>query len=320
MRLLHFVVLGMLTAAGAAWAQPYPQKSKPIRIIIPFGAASSTDLLSRALGRGITELSGVNVIVENKPGAEGVIGMQAAKNATPDGYTLLMTTNSTQVLNPHMLSNLPYHPVTDFVPVTGVAKFSLIMNVGPTVTQKTARELIEAARANPGKYSFGSGTTMTRLAGEMLQHMSGVKMLSVPYKSVAEAMTALTGAHVHIMFADLPSSSAHYKTGRVNPVAVTSPTRIVARPDLPTLRESGVADYDLTGWWAAYFPAKTPPAIVASMREIIQKAAKTTYVTDMFINFALEPLLASGDELAKLQRSDSEKYGKLVRAANLKSE
>ena len=328
MRIVCGVILGLMLSTGIAWAQPaatasgqaYPQKSKPLRIIVPFGAASSTDLLSRALGRGITELSGVNVIVENKPGAEGVIGMQAAKTAAPDGYTLLMTTNSTQVLNVHMLSNLPYNPVTDFVPVTAVAKFALVMNSGPTVTQKSAREFIEAARANPGKFSFGSGTTTTRLAGEMLQHLSGIKLLSVPYKSVAEAMTNLAGGHVDIVFADLPSSSAHYKTGRVNALAVSSPTRMTARPDVPTLREAGVANYDLTGWWATYFPANTPPAIVATMREIILKASRTTHMADMFTTFALEPLLASGEELAALQRADSEKWGKLVRAANLRTD
>jgi tripartite-type tricarboxylate transporter receptor subunit TctC len=278
-------VLPALICSTAFASNDFPDKSHPIRIIVPFGAASSTDLLARALAQGIAEVSGQPAAVENKAGAEGVIGMVAVKEAKPDGYTLLMTSSSTQVLNPFMLRNLPYDPVKDYVPVSGVARFSLVVNAGQTVPFKTARELIEAAKQNPGKYSFGSGTTTTRLAGELLQHEAGIQMLSVPYKSMAEAMTGLAGGQVDLVIVDLPSASPQYKSGRVRSLAVTGPTRMQARPDLPTMQEEGVKTYEMTGWWAAYYPRGTSPAIVAKMGELIGKAAKTSVVKQTFSTF-----------------------------------
>lgn len=314
---LRLLVLGMMMAAGSGWAQTYPDKSRPLRILVPFGAASSTDLLARALARGITEVSGMNAIVENKAGAEGQIGMSAGKSALADGYTLVMTTSSTQVLNPHMLSNLPYDPVADFVPVGGVAKFALVLNAGPSLPQKSVREFVEAARTNPGKFSFGSGTTTTRLAGELMQSVAGIKMLSVPYKSQTEAITGLAGGQVDLVFMDLPGSSAQHRTGRVRPLAVSGATRMGALPNVPTLQEQGLPGYEVTGWWATYFPAKTPPEVVATMRDIMQKAVKTQPVRDAFANFGLEPMPVIGNELAAVQRKDFERWGKLVRTANL---
>jgi tripartite-type tricarboxylate transporter receptor subunit TctC len=307
----------VLTGITPVSAQTFPDKSKPLRILVPFGAASSTDVLARALARGITEVSGINAIVENKAGAEGQIGMSAGKAAAPDGYTLVMTTSSTQALNPHMISNLSYDPVSDFVPVAGVAKFGLIMNAGPTVTHKSAREFIEAARANPGKYTFGSGTATTRLAAELLQRVAGINLLSVPYKSQTEAITGLAGGQVDIVFMDLPGSTPQHKSGRARPLAVTGTTRMAALPDVPTLQEEGLTGYEVTGWWATYLPAKTSPAVVAAMREIVAKAAKTQFVKEAFTTYALEPLPIAGEELAAFQRRDSERWGKLVRAANL---
>jgi tripartite-type tricarboxylate transporter receptor subunit TctC len=311
------MVLGLMMACGSAWAQTYPDVSRPLRILVPFGAASSTDLLARALAQGITEVSGMNAIVENKAGAEGQIGMGAAKAAAPDGYTLVLTTSSTQVLNPHMLPRIPYDPVADFVPIAGVAKFSLVLNAGPGLTQKSAREFIEAARANPGKYSFGSGTTTTRLAGELLQSVAGIKLLSVPYKSQTEAIAGLAGGQVDLVFMDLPGSAAQHKTGRIRPLAVSGATRMSALPNVPTLQEQGLSGYDVTGWWAAYFPAKTPSDMVVSMREIMQKALKTQPVKNAFANFGLEPMPVLGKELAEVQRRDFERWGKLIRTSNL---
>jgi tripartite-type tricarboxylate transporter receptor subunit TctC len=315
--LVRLLIASSLFVAGQVWAQAYPDRGRTLKILVPFGAASSTDLLARALALGITEVSDMNAIVENKAGAEGQIGMSAAKAAAPDGYTLVMTTSSTQVVNPHLISNLPYDPVTDFVPIGGVAKFGLILNAGPSLPQKTAREFIEAARANPGKYSFGSGTATTRLAGELMQSVAGIKLLSVPYKSQAEAITGLAGGQVDLVFMDLPGSSAQHKAGRVRPLAVTGPSRMSALPNVPTLQEQGLAGYEVTGWWAAYFPAKTPAAIVATMRDIMQKSLKTQPMKDALTTYGLEPMPVTGSELAVVQKRDSERWGKLVRTGNL---
>lgn len=307
--------LGMLSTS--ALAQVYPDKSRAVRVLVPFGAASSTDVLARALAKGISDVAGLNVIVDNKAGAEGQIGMAAGKAAPPDGYTLVMTTSSTQVLNPHMIPNLAYDPVADFTPVAGIAKFALILNAGPSVTQPNLHEFLKAARANPGKFSFGSGTATTRLAAELLQSVGGVKLLAVPYKSQTDAIVGLAGGQVDIVFMDLPGSSPHHKSGRVRPLAVTGTSRMSALPDVPTAQEEGLAGYEVTGWWAAYFPAKTPPAIVAAMRDIVEKAMKTQPVKDALTTFALEPLRLSGEAFAAFQQSDSQRLGKLVREANL---
>ncbi|MFZ4286345.1 Bug family tripartite tricarboxylate transporter substrate binding protein [Variovorax sp. HJSM1_2] len=303
----------------SAFAQVYPDKSRAVRVLVPFGAASSTDILARALAKGISDVAGLNVIVDNKAGAEGQIGMVAGKTAAPDGYTLVMTTSSTQVLNPHMIPNLAYDPVVDFTPVAGIAKFSLILNAGPSVTQPNLRELLKAARENPGKFSFGSGTATTRLAAELLQSLGGIKLLAVPYKSQTDAIVGLAGGQVDIVFMDLPGSSPHYKSGRVRPLAVTGTSRMSALPDVPTAQEEGLAGYEVSGWWAAYFPAKTPPAIVAAMRDIVEKALKTQSVKDAFTTYALEPLPLTGNAFTAFQQSDSLRLGKLVRDANLAS-
>ena len=317
MKLGTLLFVGLSLFSGASFADGYPEKGRPIKIVVPFGAASSTDLLARSIAQGITEVSGQPVFVENRAGAEGVIGMVSAKGAAPDGYTLVMTTSSTQVLNPYLLQQIAYDPVADFAPVTGIAKFSLVMNAGPSVQQKTAEAFIQAARSQPGKFSFGSGTTTTRLAGELLQYAAGVQMLSVPYKSMAEAMTGLAAGQVDLVITDLPSSSAHYKSGRVRPLAVTGVSRMKARPDLPTLQEAGVSGYEMTGWWAAYFPGKTPAPIVKAMRDLIHKASETSVVKQAFATFSLEPLFGTEEELATLQRNDLERWGKLVREAKL---
>src|SRR5258706_13668303 len=153
MRVLVPIFLAALITSGLAVAQPYPDKSQPIKMIVPFGPGSSADQLARAVARGIGEVAGVNVIVDNRPGADGFIGVEAAKQARPDGYTLLVTTNSTQVVNPHLYNKLPYDPIADFIPLAGVARVPMMVNVGPSVPFKTAREFMAAARANPGKYT-----------------------------------------------------------------------------------------------------------------------------------------------------------------------
>lgn len=314
-----FISLIMLVFTCSAWPQSYPDKSRPLRIVVPFGAGSSTDMMARGFGRAISEAHGINVIVENKPGAEGVIGMQAVKNAPPDGYTILLANSSTQVLNVHMLAKLPYDPVADYVPISGVAKFTLVLNAGPSLPFKTVRQFVEAAKANPGKYSYGSATASTRLAMEMLEHLAQVKLLAVPYKAMAAATTALASGEVDLLMNDAATAIPFYQTGKVRPLAVTGSARMKALPNVPTLSEEGLSEYELTGWFATYFPANTPPAIVATMRDMIREAAKTRYVADALALSSFEPLDISGAELTALQRTESDKWGKMLRAMGVQA-
>lgn len=304
-------------APASAQTPPYPDKSKPIKIIVPFGAGSGTDLLARALARAMSETTGVKAIVDNKPGAEGVIGMQAAKNAPPDGYTMVLANISTQVLNAHMLSKLAYDPAADFVPVSGVAKFTNVMNATASLPHKSLKDLIEDARRNPQKYRFGSATTFTRLEMLMFEHNAKVKVLQVPYKAMAEATTALVSGELDLLFNDAVTAAQFYQTGKIFPIAVTGATRMVGLPNVPTFRELGLSEFELTGWIAMYFPAKTPPAIVTVMRELLQDAAKSSIVKESMARASFEPLELTGTQVELLQKTDFDRLGKVVREVGL---
>ena len=315
MKHFGFLALILLAITSSALAETYPDKSKTFKIIVPFGPGSGTDLLARALARGMSEVAGLKAFVENKPGAESVIGMVAGKNSPPDGYTIVVANNSTQVLNPLMLPQLQYDPVADFIPLVGIVKYSMVMNAGPTLPFKSVRELIDAARSNPGKYTFASATTSTRAAMEVFERQAGIKLLQVPYKSMADATTALVGGQVQLLMNDVATALPYYKGGQLRPLATTGSTRNPALPNVPTLREEGVADYEMTIWVATYFPAKTPPEVVATARDILSKAAKTQTVVDAMAIAKFEPLQLTGDQLTALQRTESDKWGKVLRPA-----
>ena len=317
-RLFFLLALGLSLVASPAFAESFPDKSTVLKIILPQGPGSAADGLARAYARAITEVSGLNVIVDYKPGAEALIGVQALKTAPPDGYTLMLASSSIQVVNVLMMPKVPYDPFTDFVPLIGVSKVALTMNLGGSVPFKTAREFIAAARANPGKYSFASSTATTRLAGELLQSAAGIKLLNVPYKTTGAAVTALAGGEVDSLIVDPSSVSALWQGGRIRPVATSGPSRNPGLPNLPTLREEGVADYAVTAWYAMYYRAKTPPATVATMREILRKAAQTSLVAEALKRAQMEPLDLVGDEVTALNRKELDMWGAVVRAANLR--
>lgn len=315
---LKGLMFAALALATAAQAQTYPDKGRPIRIIVPSGAASVVDLLARAYAKALTDTSGLNVVVENKPGAELVIGVQAFMASAPDGYTLMLTSSSSQTLNPVMIPNLPYDPLKDMVPVTGVSKGGLVMNMGASTSFKTAREFVAAARAHPGKYTCASASTTTRLACELLQATAGIKLLNVPYKATAAAVTAVSGGEADVIFVDAGSARAQWQSGRLRGVAVTQTTRMSTLPLLPTLREEGLQDFDLTAWYAAYVPLRTPPDTVATLRDAFRKAAATKAIAETLSNFSMEPLDLVGDDLTALNRSEIEMWTRIVRAQSIR--
>ncbi|MBT2305444.1 tripartite tricarboxylate transporter substrate binding protein [Variovorax paradoxus] len=314
MKISRILAIGLLAVACAAFSQPYPEKGRPIRLVVPFGPGSGTDLIARAYGRAMSEQAGATVVVENKPGAEGVIGVEAVKNAPADGYTFLIANTSTHVLNVHMLQKIPYDPVADFVPLAGVAKFALVLNAGPSTKFKNAREALEAIRAQPGKYSYGSGTTSTRLGMEMLEHLANVKMLSVPYKSMAQATSALAAGEVDFLINDVATAKPHYDAGRVRPLGATGRERLSALPTVSTLKDQGVEGYDLSGWFAMFAPANTPPAVAATLRTMLREAAKSKYVADALAANSYEPLDVEPSQLSAMERADIERWGNLLKA------
>jgi tripartite-type tricarboxylate transporter receptor subunit TctC len=312
MKANRLLAASLIAVSTLALPQAYPDKSKPIRIVVPFGAGSGADLMARAYGRAMNEQAGVTVIVENKAGAEGVIGVEAAKHAAPDGYTILHANSSTHVLNALMLQKLPYDPVADFIPVYGVAAWSVVLNAGPSTKFRSVKEVIEAARANPGKLSYGSATTSTRLAMEMLEHLGNIKLLSVPYKSQAQATAALAGGEIDLLVTDVSTAIPHYQSGRLRPLGVTGAKPLVALPNVPTIREQGVEKYEFTAWSAMFLPANTPPAVVSYLSSMMRDASKSKYVTEARVLNSSDPLPMDTAQLSTLIRSELDRWGRLL--------
>jgi tripartite-type tricarboxylate transporter receptor subunit TctC len=315
---VRWFLLGLVLAAGAASAQQYPDKSKAIKMIVPTGPASAVDLLARALARAIADEAGLNVIIDNKPGAENVIGVQALVSSPPDGYTLFANSNSSQSLNPVLIPDLRYDPLKDMQPVATMSKTGLIMNLGAGTPFKSAREFVEAAKKAPGKYTCATATTTKRMACEMLQARAGIKLLVIPYKATAAAMIALSSGEADTIFVDAGTAQGQWQSGRVRGVAVTLPERMKALPQLPTLREEGVANFNMTAWYAVYAPEKTPAAVAAAFREIVRKATKSKGFSDTLTQFAMEPLDLSPDEVKELIRREIHMWTDVVREQNIK--
>ena len=318
MRSIQWLCAALLLAASAAMAQGYPDTARPVRMILPFGAGTSTDVLGRAIARGMADVAGLNVVVDNRPGGEAVIGAQAVKQAAPDGYTFLLTTLSTQVLNPLMMARLPYDPVADFIPLVGVGKTAQMVNLGPSTPFASAREFIASARTQPGKYTAGTGSPFTRLTAEAFQLAAGIELLIVPHKNLTDALTSLSAGQLDLVIVDPGTAGAFYKN-RVRAVATTGAARMDSFREVPTLREEGLDGFELVGWFATYFPAGTPPAVVQSMRDILQQALKTRYVTEVQASYSMEPLNLAGAQLAAFQREELARWRKAVQAAGLQA-
>lgn len=309
---------GMLLLPALGLAESWPNKSRPIRVFAPFGAGTSTDVLARAVARGVSERYGVDVVIDNRPGGEGVIGVNALLGAAPDGYNILFTSLSTQVLNPHLFKALPYDPLKDMIPLAGLASTPLMVNFGKSTTFKTVGEFIAAAKSQPGKYSIGSSSATTRVAGVMLSTAAGIETLSVPYSNFTNAMTDLAAGEIDVVIVDAATAGSFYKHG-VRPLATTSARRSELLPDVPTLQEAGVKGFDLTGWFAAYAHVNTPPAIVAALREMIRDGVNSQYVSDVYRTTGMQLLDIAGEPLASFQERELDKWGEAIRAAGLEN-
>ena len=245
--------LALLLAAAlplAASAQSFP--AKPITFIVPFAAGSATDQIGRAIGQGVTEQTGQAVVIENKPGASAMIGAAAAARAAPDGYTVLITTNTTHAANQHLYKTLTYRPVEDYAPLTLLGKGGQIMVVNPNSAAKSVGDFIAQARQSPGKLSFGSGSSSSRIAGELLQQMANVQLLHVPYKSNPLAVTDLLGGQIDMMITDTATGLPQVKSGKLRALGVTGLARSPLAPEVPTIAEAGVPGYEMGYWFAAY--------------------------------------------------------------------
>jgi tripartite-type tricarboxylate transporter receptor subunit TctC len=265
-----WLVGAALGCTGGASAQDYPARS--IKFVVPFAAGSATDALARVLGQKLAEAQRWSVVIEDMPGASGMLAAQAVARAAPDGHTVFITSNTTHAANQSLFKKLPYDPVADFEPVGKLGDITLALALHPSVPAGNTRELIAYGKANPDKLSFGSGSSSSRLAGEMLKTLAGFEMLHVPYKSDPLAITDLIGGQISLVFADLSTTLPQIRSGKVKGFGVSSAQRSPLAPELPTMIEEGVAGYTLTAWFAAFVPAGTAKPVVERLNAAINAA------------------------------------------------
>jgi tripartite-type tricarboxylate transporter receptor subunit TctC len=258
--------------------------------------------------------------VDDKAGASGFIAAQFVARAAPDGYTVLITTNTTHAANEHLYKSLPYEPVKDFEPVTLLGKGGQVMIVNLKVPAKTVKEFIALAKKDPGRYTFGSGSSSSRIAGELFQQMAGVRLLHVPYKSNPAAVTDLLGGQIDMMITDNATGLPQVKGGKVRALGMSSLKRSPLAPDVPTIDEAGVKGYEMSYWFAAYVPAKTPPAVVSKLHDLLVGATKGATAKQFYETTGTEVLTSSPAELAKFQADESQKWGLIIKAANIQPE
>lgn len=315
-RLLATLALMVLAAAPAA-AQTYPSK-QPIKAIVPFAPGSATDQIGRAFTAKMSETLGQTIVVENKPGVNGMLGAAEVAKAAPDGYTILIGTNSTNAALKSLMKSLPYNQDTAFAPVAYMGSVPLIVAVNNDVPAKTLKELVDLAKSKPNHVTFASASTSQLVSSEMLASMAGVQMTNVPYKSGPAAMTDLIGGQVMMFTADFAVMLPQVKGGKIRGLAVTSTRRSPAIPELPTVNEAlGLKDYELIAYFAVFAPAGTPPDVIAKLNQAVNAAAQSKEIQDKFagIGFAAEP--GTPEALAQRTQRETAKWAKAIRDAKI---
>jgi tripartite-type tricarboxylate transporter receptor subunit TctC len=306
-------------ACGMACAQNYPQR--PVRLVVPFPAGGSTDIVGRTVALKLTELWGQSVIVDNRPGGGTMIGTEAVARAAPDGYTLLVTP-APFTINPSLLKKVPYDALNDFAPITLINTTPLVLVVNPGVPAKSVKELIALAKANPGKLNFGSSTIggSNHLAGEFFNAMAGVKMVHVPYKGNAPALTDLVGGHIDLIFNGLTSALPLIKTDKLRALAVTSLKRAGALPEVPTIDESGLKGFEAVAWNGLAAPAATPREVIAKISTDVLKVVNSPELHERLKSEGSDPVGDTPAEFAAFLRNEIAKWAKVIKFAKVKPE
>ena len=317
------LALGAAVCVAPLWAQQvaWPD-GKVITWVVPYPAGGSTDVLGRNIAQRLGPALGTNVIVENKPGATGTIGAAYVAKAAPDGLTLLGTSIGPQAIAPHLMGKLPYDHIQAFEPVITIGTIPHILVVGSKQPFKNVAELIEAAKAQPGKLAFASGGngTILQMQGELLQQQTGARFIHVPYKGDTPALQDTLAEQVHFMFAPAAAALPHVQSGKLRALAVTSAKRLDKLPDVPTMAEMGMKDFVVEQWQAVFAPAKTPEAVVQRLSQEINKALVDPAIVALADKLGITLVGGTPRQLADLQRSDSAKWAKVIREGNIKAD
>ncbi len=318
--------LGLLLAGGMfvwpadSFAADYPEK--PLRLIVPFPPGGAADILARGLGPKLGEQLGQQIVVDNRPGANGVIGFDVVAKAPPDGYTLLMGFTTGVAVNPLLVAKASYDPVRDFAGVSMLARTPMVLIANPAFQASSVQELIVLAKATPGKISYGSpgSGNPNHLAGELFKSTAGIDLVHVPYKGAALVITDVIAGHVPIAFVTLAAALPQVRTGKLKALAVTSDKRASAAPGIPTMAEAGLPGVELSEWFGILVPAGTPKSVISRLNQEIVKAVQSSEVQGRFMEQGLEPVSTSVDEFAGVIRADIDKLAKIIKQAGIRAE
>ena len=323
---MKFCSIGVMAFAllifAPAWSQPaepsrYP--TRPIRIIVPFGAGGPSDLVARTVAQKMSESMGQQVITENRGGANGVVGVEAVARSAPDGYTLVMGTSGTHGINASLVPKLPYDTIRDFAPIArfGISNYVLVAH--PSLPVRTVKELLQLAKARPGQLTWASGGGVTQLAAELFKHSAGIDVIIVPYKGNAPAVTATMSGEVSLIFGGIAQSQKLVEAGRLRAIAVSGARRSSAMPDVPTVAESGVPGFEAGSWYGLLAPAATPRTIVDRLNREVLRALKLPDVRERLLSEAFDIPLDTPEEFAAHIRADIPKWAKVVKEAGIKA-
>jgi len=318
---ITFACLCAAIASGAvacAHAQSYPVK--PVRIIVPFGPGSTIDIMARTIAPKFSEALGQQFIIENRSGAGGAIGLEATAKSAKDGYTLVIGALGPLTVNPGLYARTPFDPVKDFAPISLLATGPMIIVVHPSVPARSVKELIAVAKTRPGKLNYGSpgiGTT-NHMAGELLNMAAGIKLVHVPYKGNAEALTDLLGGQLDIVFTGLPPAFAQIQAGRLRAIATTGTQRLPALPELQTIGEAGLPAASVSTWYGLLAAAGTPRDIIDRLNAETVKTMKNPEIAERFSSQGSDPVTTTADEFARIIRSDVTKWAKVIKATGIK--
>lgn len=319
-------LVAVATASGAAAVQAAPAATnyptKPVRMVITYPPGGNTDLVGRAVAQKLTEAWSQQVIVDNRGGAGGVLGTVISKQAAPDGYTLLLGTSAGMVLNPLLMSKIPYDPHQDFAPVSLVIVNPQLLVVHPGLAARNMKEFIALAKSKPGQLNFGSSGvgTPNHLGGEMLKAMAGINIVHVPYKGGAASITDLIAGQVQLVISSAPSVVPHVKNGRLRALAIGGAKRTPALPEVPTVAESGVPGYEYTTWYGIFVPAKTPQTIVAKLNAELVRMLADPQMTQRFQSQGGDPASSTPAELTAYMKEETARWQRVIKTAGIKIE
>jgi len=311
-----------LAAPAAAQERDAPYPNHPLRLIAPFPAGGSSDLVARVLAQGITESLGQQVIIDNRPGAGGSLGTALVARSVPDGYTLLLGGVAPVTVNVHLYQRVGYDSTKDFEAVSTVANAPTVLVIHPSVPVKDLKQLIALARRKPDALACGSGGVgvPAHLCCEMLKLATHVQILHVPYKGTGQSVNDLLGGQIQMVFASMPVGIPHVRAGKLRALAVTGAKRTPQAPDIPTLAEAGVPSFEFESWWGVLVPARTPRAIVERLAEVIGRVGSTAEVRERFAALGIDPYLLPPAQFSNLIRAEVAKFGTLIKEAGIRAE